>query len=90
MQLSDPRKLKIVESLSDPFDFETFQTECYAQGLTLHGTELEFAQKIGMLIYAKKKYPEATPLEAYMLFVSGASSHELVSGCNGCGGGEIK
>lgn len=94
MQFSDPRKLAILESMTNVYDVEEFYDKCSNQGLTVRGTELEYAQKVGMYQLAKFKYQGSSPLEAYMLFVSGAEAktfgEQSIAGCSGCGGGQVK
>jgi hypothetical protein len=90
MQFSDPRKLEVFESLENKFDVSEYERKCSERGLTIRGNELEYAQKVGMLLYAKNKYPDKSALEAYMLLVSGASNADFGSGCSGCGGGQLR
>ena len=91
MQFSDPRKMEILTNLADIYDFEGYTTKCDEQGLRLNGSEMEFAQKVGMVEYAKRKYPTKGAFEAYMLLVSGAEQKTYSNGgCSGCGGGQVK
>lgn len=90
MQFSDPRKLKIVDGMKDIFDIEDFKARCAEQNLPVNGTELEYAQKVGMLLYAKRKYPDVSSLEAYMLLVAGHNVSVVSTGCSSCGGGEVR
>jgi len=94
MQFSDPRKTKIFIDMPDPFDMQDFIAKCTTQGLTVGGSELEFAQKVGMMLYAKRKYPDISLFEAYMQFTVEANeainSGTLLQGCATCGGGQVR
>lgn len=91
MQFSDPRKMAILESLESPYDFSAYLSACLDKGYGVTGDEIEFAQKVGMVMYAKRKFPESTLLEAYLLFVAKANPIESPkSGCGGCGGGKVR
>lgn len=94
MQFSDPRKIDILEQMENPYSLDEYFEKCAAAGLSVHGTELEYAQKVGMVLYAKNKFKEKTPLEAYLLFMAGADRKEILQpvvkkeGC--CGGGTVR
>lgn len=90
MQFSDPRKMEILTNLSDIYDFNGYVAECERQQLRIQGSEMEFAQKVGMVQYAKKKWPEKSAFESYMLLVSGASNTRINDDKPCCGGGEVK
>ena len=94
MQFSDPRKTKIFSEMVDQFDMQGFIDKCTAQELTVGGSELEYAQKVGMMLYAKRKYPDLSLFEAYMQFTVEANqainSGTLLQGCATCGGGQVR
>lgn len=68
MMYNDAERLKIVLSLSDPFDYEEFCAACAvvkAEPLPIH----EYAQKVGMVMVAIRRWPDIAPADAYMMLV---------------------
>ena len=94
MQFSDPRKTKIFIEMANQFNMQEFIDTCTAQGFSVNGSELEYAQKVGMLLYSKNKYPDVSLFEAYMQFTVEANqainSGTLLQGCATCGGGQVR
>lgn len=95
MTLSDPRKFRIFMEMTDPYNLDDYINRCNAVELSVRGSEMEWAQKVGMALFAIRKYPDMTPFEAYMTFVSGGGQVQYGEpgqrgDCTGCGGGKIK
>lgn len=94
MQFSDPRKTKIFIEMANQFDMQEFIDACTARGFSVNGSELEYAQKVGMMLYARRKYPDLSPFEAYMQFTVEANqivnSSLPLTGCSSCGGGQVR
>jgi len=88
MQFSDPRKMSIFDSMSNPYDLDEFASKCETQGLKIRGTALEYAQKIGMVMYEKNRFQDKSSFEAYMLLVSGGDDRKF-DGPEGCCGGSV-
>jgi len=99
MIFSNPVKMDILMGLENPFDFNAFRARCMERGLSIVGSLSEYAQKVGMVRMSLVQFPDRTPFEAYMMFVSDAtvnnrfaydSSGNQVEASRGpgcCGGG---
>ena len=61
-------RLNIWKELSDPFDYQSFVTKCAEQNVTPM-SNVDFAQKVGMLMSAKALYPNLDIAQAYVMFV---------------------
>lgn len=61
-------RLNIWKELSNPFDYQTFVTKCSEQNI-IPMSNVDFAQKAGMLMSAKALYPNLELEQAYIMFV---------------------
>lgn len=70
MQMSNPLGMRAVVGCGNRWDFDEVQQAFRSAGLPFVANELSFAQLMGMLEYATRKYPDVDPYVAYMSLVS--------------------
>jgi len=77
--------------LKDPFDYDEFVIACVEQDLTPL-SPFEYAQKVGMLMVAQRRFKGVSPEAAYKAFIqemNSATSQRTTTnstgGCSGCG-----
>jgi hypothetical protein len=100
MMANNWQRLNIWLKTGKTFNYMEFKNAC-----TLDGCEpqeaLEFAQKAGMISCGLTMYPELPVAEAYLKFISDnqvaytpplrqPETHQSLTGCGGCGGGQIR
>lgn len=74
MIFSSADKMKVLLDLDNRYDYQLFLERCEARGLqVVGGSELEFAQKVGMIMCALFRYPDMSPVDAYVKFVQTAA-----------------
>lgn len=61
-------RLNIWKELNNPFDYQSFVNKCVEQNVTPM-SNVDFAQKVGMLLSAKSLYPNLELEQAYIMFV---------------------
>lgn len=99
------KRLEIWTQLSDPYDYDSFVARCLEAGV-IPLTVGEFAQKVGMLMTAKRRHPELSARDAYEEFiaiVNAESNARMLNGsptavglnqpyvpCGGCDGGPME
>ena len=75
--------------LKDPFDYDEFCSICIAQNLEPL-SPFEYAQKVGMLMVAQRRFKGVSPEAAYKAFIqemnSAASQRTTTNSTGGCGG----
>lgn len=74
MNFGEIKKLEIVLAMDNPFDLEEYIRRNHEAEMFVIGLETEFAQKVGVIMYVKNKYPNLHPHEAYINFFKG--NHE--------------
>jgi len=75
-------RLNIWKTLERPFDYTTFCAKCEELSVKPM-TQIDFAQKVGLLLAAKDAYPELEIEQAYVMYAMEASSYGTVSGIVG-------
>jgi len=77
--------------LEDPFDYDEFCSIHIAQNLEPL-SPFEYAQKVGMLMVAQRRFKGVSPEAAYKAFIqemnstaSQKSTTNSTGGCGGCG-----
>ena len=77
--------------LKDPFNYDEFVITCIGQDLTPL-SPFEYAQKVGMLMVAQRRFKGVSPETAYKAFIqemnsaaSQKSTTNSIGGCGGCG-----
>ena len=75
--------------LKDPFDYDEFCSIYIAQNLEPL-SPFEYAQKVGMLMVAQRRFKGVSPEAAYKAFIqemnSAASQRTTINSTGGCGG----
>lgn len=102
MLSNNQERLKVVLSMSDPFDYAEFKKLCSVQGIEPLRIS-EYAQKIGMLMVGKRLHPDLSDAESYMALIAEMNAVTTIPGdssmpgeatqnrsCGGCGGGRIR
>lgn len=102
MLLNNKQRLTLWLELTDPFDYDTFTKKCDVASISTLPIA-EFAQKVGMLILARRRYPDMELSLAYLklleeskpvglgsgvIKINDPTVHNTV-GCGGCGGGKV-
>ena len=81
--------LDISLGLQDHFDYDEFVIACVGQDLTPL-SPFEYAQKVGMLMVAQRRFKRVSPETAYKAFIqemnSVASQRTTTNSTGGCGG----
>ena len=85
----------IALELKDPFDYDEFVKACLIKEFSPIPIS-EYAQKVGMLMVAIKRFKGVTPEEAYKAFIQEMNEHysgnhsistsNPKGGCSSCGG----
>ena len=79
----------ISSELKDPFDYDEFYSMCIVQNLEPL-SPFEYAQKVGMLMVAQRRFKGVSPETAYKAFIqemnSAASQKSTTNSTGGCGG----
>lgn len=61
-------RLNVWKELENPFDYAAFSAKCAEQNVTPM-SNVDFAQKVGMLLSARSAYPSLEIEQAYVMFV---------------------
>jgi hypothetical protein len=61
-------RLNIWKELTNPYDYQTFVGKC-AEKQIVPMNQVDYAQKVGMLLAAKSLYPNLEIEQAYVMFV---------------------
>jgi hypothetical protein len=76
MMTDGSKRMKIVLSMRNPWDYVEFCEACRGAGIEPLPV-LEFAQKVGMVMVAVHLYPADEPADAYMKLLAGEKTVTL-------------
>jgi hypothetical protein len=94
----DNARYYIIKELNNKFNFEEFELVCASKKITPM-TIHEYYFKLGLLEWAKEKYPDIPEIDAYLKIVDYlnrleeenriSSNAQQKVGCGSCGGGKV-
>lgn len=86
---NDFERLKVWLALEERFSFDCYMKACAGAGCNDICTKVQFATKAGIATAAMCDYPDLSPEEAYMKYIT-IDAPPAPTGCGSCGGGAVR